>query len=76
MPRITPITWQRVRCVFEQEGYVVVRQEGDHLVMTKPGARRPVVIPQYREVPEFIIKNNMRSANMSRERYFELLALC
>jgi hypothetical protein len=44
--------------------------------MTKPGARRPVVIPQYREVPEFIIKNNMRSANMSRERYFELLALC
>jgi hypothetical protein len=28
----------------------------------------------YKEVGIDIIKNNMRTANMSRERYFELLA--
>ena len=71
-----PIPWQRLRCVFEQAGFVVVRQEGDHLVLTKVGTRRPVVIPQYRAVPEFIIRNNLRTAGLSRERYFDLLAKC
>jgi hypothetical protein len=31
------------------------------------------VIPAYHEVPVFIIKNLLRSAGMSRERYLELL---
>jgi hypothetical protein len=43
------------------------------MVFTKPGAIRPVVIPKYAAVPVFIIKNNLRTAGMSRDRYFELL---
>jgi hypothetical protein len=43
------------------------------MVLTKPGVVRPVVIPKYSAVPVFIIKNNLRTAGMSRERYFELL---
>jgi hypothetical protein len=35
--------------------------EGDHLIFTKPGAIRPVVIPRYAAVPVFIIKNNLRN---------------
>jgi len=36
-----------------------------------PGAIRPVVIPKYKEVPTFVIRNNMRIIGMSREKYFE-----
>ncbi len=43
------------------------------MVLTKLGVIRPVVIPKYAAVPIFIIKNNLRSARMSRERYFDLL---
>jgi len=43
------------------------------MVMTKPGVIRPVVIPKYAAVPIFIIKNNLRNAGISRERYLELL---
>jgi hypothetical protein len=43
------------------------------MVFTKPAVLRPVVIPKYAAVPVFIIKNNLRTAGMSRERYFELL---
>ncbi len=32
--------------------------EGYHMVFTKPGVIRPVVIPRYNAVPVFIIKNN------------------
>jgi len=60
--------------VFEADGFRCVREEGDHMVFRKPGVARPVVIPKYSAVPVFIIKNNLRSAGMSRERYFELLS--
>jgi len=76
MPRLTPIHWRRLVCVFQQDGYTVVRQEGDHIVLTKPGCKRPLVIPQWLEVPVFIIRNNLRSADMDRDRYFELLTRC
>jgi len=42
-------------------------------VYTREGVLRPVVIPKYSSVPVFIIKNNLRTAGISRERYFELL---
>ncbi len=62
--------------LFEQDGFTFDRQRGDHLIYTKPGVRRPLVIPMYREVPVFIIKNLLRTADMSRERYFDLLKSC
>jgi len=43
------------------------------MVFTKAGVPRPVVIPKYASVPVFIIKNNLRTSGMSRDRYFELL---
>jgi predicted RNA binding protein YcfA (HicA-like mRNA interferase family) len=59
--------------VLEADGFRLIRQEGDHLVFTKAGVLRPVVIPKYSSVPVFIVKNNLRTAGISRERYFELL---
>ena len=43
------------------------------MVFTRTDCIRPVVIPKYAAVPVFIIKNNLHTAGMSRERYFELL---
>ncbi len=59
--------------IFEMAGCVYARAKGDHLIYHYPGAIRPVVIPKYKEVPAFVIKNNMRIIGMSRETYFELL---
>ena len=49
------------------------RQSGDHLIYTKPDVKRPLVIPAYRSVPVFIIRNLLRTCGMSRDRYFTLL---
>ena len=57
----------------EKAGFKCVRVEGDHFVYVKPGAPRPVVIPDWDEVPVFIIKNNLRTAGLSRDDYFTLL---
>jgi len=71
--RITPIPSGKLRRVFEKAGFKCVRIEGDHFVYTKPGVARPIVIPDWQEVPVFIIKNNLRSSGISREEYFSLL---
>ncbi len=73
MPKITPISANKLRRVFELAGFVCVRTEGDHFVYTKPGLGRPVVIPDWKEIPVFIIKNNLRTAGISRETYLALL---
>lgn len=76
MSRLTPVKWQTLECIFEKDGFVFEREEGDHRCYSKDGVLRPVVIPKYREIDVDIIRGNMRTANMSRERYFELLSEC
>ena len=74
MPRITPVDYRTLIRVFELDGFTVSRQKGDHIVMTKPGIPRPVVIKTSpRQVPVTHIRTNLATAGMSRERYFELL---
>jgi predicted RNA binding protein YcfA (HicA-like mRNA interferase family) len=73
MPKLSPVSYKQLVKVFEAEGFVCVRTEGDHMIFTKPGAIRPVVVPKSASVPVFVIKNNLRTAGISRERYFEIL---
>jgi predicted RNA binding protein YcfA (HicA-like mRNA interferase family) len=74
LPRITPIHYRALIRVFELDGFTVSRQRGDHIVMTKPGIPRPVVIKTSpRRVPVTHIRTNMATAGISRDRYFELL---
>ncbi len=74
MSKITPISYKKLVRVFELEGFTFSRQKGDHLIYIKPGISRPLVIPMYEQIPVFVIKNLLRTAKMSRERYFELLS--
>ncbi len=71
--RIAAVSWRRLRRVFELDGFVFRKGKGDHWVGEKPGMNRPVVIPEYREIAIDIIRANMRTASMSRERYLQLL---
>lgn len=74
MPKITPTHWTSLEKVFLRDGWQFDRQEGSHRSYMKPGVSRPIVIPTYRAVPVSIIRSLMRTANMNRERYFELLS--
>ncbi len=73
MPKITPTDYKIQKRVFEKAGFVHVRTKGDHFILEKQGLLRPIVIPTYKEVPVFIIKNNLRTANLSNKEYFQLL---
>jgi len=72
--KIMPVPYQKLVKVFELDGFSVRRRKGDHLILVKPGVKRPLVIKTSpRQVPVTHILTNLRTAGMSRERYFELL---
>ncbi|MBS1255890.1 MAG: hypothetical protein MAG581_01700 [Deltaproteobacteria bacterium] len=74
MDKIRSLSYQKLTKIFEAAGCVYSHTKGDHLVFHFKGAIRPVVIPKYKEVPVFIIKNNMKVIGMSRDAYLELAA--
>ena len=74
MPRFTPEHWRTLEAVFLAAGFRFDRQEGSHRSYLKAGVARPVVIPAYTEVPVFVIRNNLKTAGLTRAEYFALLA--
>ena len=71
---ILPIKYTTLIKVFESDGFEIRRKKGDHIIMVKPGVKRPVVIKSSpKQVPVAHIRTNITTAGMSRERYFELL---
>jgi predicted RNA binding protein YcfA (HicA-like mRNA interferase family) len=76
MPRLTPLHWRRLVCVFEQIGYRIDRQTASHIQMTKPGAARPLTVPRYPEIRVPIIGNLIRTSGITRDAFLALLENC
>jgi len=73
MPRLTPISWKKFEKFILFIGCHFERKHGDHRIYWRKGLKRPVVFPEDRELPVFIIRNNLRVLGMSVEEYLEIL---
>lgn len=73
MPRLTPVHYRKLAKVFERKGFAYTRTHGDHLVYQKKEIIRPIIIPMYKEIPEFIILKNLKTAGITRNEYLKLL---
>lgn len=71
MSHLTPENWKRLVRIFKRLGFEIERETDDHIVMSKAGVLRPLIIPKYKQVGKDIILNNIRSAGISRETYME-----
>jgi len=72
--KIIPTHYETLVRIFELDGFVVKRKKGDHIIMTKAGIKRPLVIKTSpRLVPVTHIRTNMTTAGITREIFFELL---
>jgi hypothetical protein len=68
------VTWQDLRAVCLYVGCSDSRTKGDHLIMTRPGLARPVVIKMDRELGEDIIRSNMLTLGLTKKQFLEALA--
>jgi predicted RNA binding protein YcfA (HicA-like mRNA interferase family) len=60
--------------IFLSHGFKFARQSGSHRSYVKEGILRPVVIPTYTEVPISIIRNNLKTAGISRDEYLKFIS--
>jgi len=73
MARLTPIHWKKFEKFLLFIGCQLDREKGDHRIYWREGLKRPVVIPRDRELPVFIIRNNLRIVKVDVEKYLEIL---
>lgn len=69
------ISWQELRDVCKLAGCVESRIKGDHLIMTKPGMARPVIIKMDKDLGEDIIRSNMHTLSLNRQEFERLLSV-
>lgn len=74
MPRIQSIHWKEFEKFLIKVGCTFKREKGDHRVYWKEGLKRPVIIPRDTSLPAFIILNNLRTLDMTREEYLKIIS--
>lgn len=72
MPRLPRVSGRRALRAFERAGWTHSRTVGDHMQLTMPG-RRTLVVPDYDELPTFILRGLLRTADLSVEQFLSLL---
>lgn len=73
MPKLAPIKRRKFEAFLRMIGCTLKRTRGDHLVYSRPGLKRPIIITTDSEVLVFIIRNNLRTLGMSVEEYLSLI---
>jgi predicted RNA binding protein YcfA (HicA-like mRNA interferase family) len=68
------IHWRKFEKFLFAIGCEFVSEEGDHRKYHKRGILRSVIIPREKDIPQFIILNNLRTLGISREEYLKKLA--
>ncbi|MDH3445022.1 MAG: type II toxin-antitoxin system HicA family toxin [Deltaproteobacteria bacterium] len=57
---------------FERAGWIVARQKGSHVMMTKPGYQYTLSIPQHRELGPGLLRKLLRQAEITPELFNNL----
>lgn len=73
MAHLTPIHWRKFEKFLLFVGCHLERERGDHRIYWRADLKRPVVTPRDRELPVFIIRNNLRILGIDPEKYLEIL---
>lgn len=73
MAHLVPIHWKKFERFLLFIGCHFDREKGDHRIYWRVDLKRPVVIPRDRELPVFVIRNNLRTLRIDPEKYLEIL---
>jgi hypothetical protein len=67
------VSWRELRDVARLAGCVESHIKGDHLIMSRTGMARPVVIKMDPKLGEDIVRSNMRTMGLDRKEFERLL---
>ena len=74
MARITPVKTSLFRKFLELQGLEFKRIKGDHEIWKRPKLIRPVTFPNKdKEVDPFVIESNLKTLQMEKEEFLEII---
>jgi len=73
MGRLNNTSGREAAKAFQRAGWNVVGQVGSHLVMTKPGVRVNLSIPQHKELSVGTLRALIQYAGLTVEEFLDLL---
>jgi predicted RNA binding protein YcfA (HicA-like mRNA interferase family) len=73
MARLANISGKQAAKAFEKAGWYRVGQVGSHLMMSKPGIRVNLSIPQHKELAPGTLRALIRNSDLTVEEFLELL---
>lgn len=73
MPSLRPIHHAKFQKFLAYVGCQLVRTKGSHFIYHREGLNRPVVIPAKGDLPVFVILNNLKLLNISKDKYLEIM---
>jgi predicted RNA binding protein YcfA (HicA-like mRNA interferase family) len=73
MPPLTSIKRKKFEKFLKFTGCNLKRISGDHLIYDRIGLKRPVIITNDKDLPVFIVRNNLRTLGISPEEFLEIL---
>ncbi len=72
MPKLTNISGKKAVQVFLKFDYIHVHTSGDHAILQKSGSPS-LSIPLHKEVAPFLLRSQIKKANINLEDFIEAL---
>jgi predicted RNA binding protein YcfA (HicA-like mRNA interferase family) len=73
MGRLANISGKEAVKAFQRAGWEFSSQVGSHLVLTKPGQRTNLTVPQHKELALGTLRALIRAAGLSVDEFLDLL---
>lgn len=73
MARVPRVSGRTAVAAFQRAGFVVRRQRGSHIVMTKVGVEATLSVPGHRELHTGTLRALIRKAGLTVEEFVGLL---
>lgn len=69
MAELPCLRGREVARIFESFGWIIARQKGSHIVMTKEDERATLSIPDHKEVAKGTLRSLIRAANLTVDEF-------
>ena len=73
MPVVPLLKPKQVTQIFEKFGWVVARQKGSHIIMTKEGHIATLSIPKHKEVARGTLRSLIHKAGVGIDEFLEAM---
>jgi predicted RNA binding protein YcfA (HicA-like mRNA interferase family) len=72
MPKLPQFSGREIAKIFQQFGWVIIRQRGSHIILVKENHNATLSVPDHKEVAQGTLRGLIRIAGLTAEEFLEV----